>query len=77
MTFKDWVTQQRVRRLYRRINFAKANLEIIRNFCPHNEIEVVDYSPREGMVLEQSKVCAICGEFIDYEGITMANASVN
>ena len=58
-------TQRKVRRQYRRINNAKAQLEIIRMFCDHKNVERVNYEVRAGQVLEGSVVCTECGELID------------
>lgn len=77
MKLGDRITQRKVRRLYRRIGFAKARLELIRGLCDHNHIEMADYEARPGLILTNSKVCSICGELIDHELLTMSNVSIN
>ena len=58
-------TQRRVRRQYRRINNANAELTIIRMMCEHENVERVNYEYRVGCIVEGTVVCADCGEVID------------
>lgn len=58
-------------RLYRRINFANAELEILRRFCPHKNLERVNYEVRVGLIIEGQIICADCGEVIQDEDYTV------
>ncbi len=60
-------TQRRVRRQYRRINNANANLQIIRMMCDHENLERVNYEVRVGHINEGMICCADCGEVIEDE----------
>jgi formylmethanofuran dehydrogenase subunit E len=65
MTRREQRRKRKVQKLYRRINNAKAELEIIRMFCGHKEIERVNYEWRVGQITEGQVICSICGEVID------------
>jgi hypothetical protein len=60
-------TQRKVRRQYRQINNAKAELQFIRIMCEHENLERVNYEWRVGQITEGQLVCADCGEVIHDE----------
>ncbi len=73
----DIIVRAKVRKLYREIDEAEDKLLAIRKQCPHNHIEVGDYEVRAGLILNESKICSICGEFLGNEQLTFTIASVN
>lgn len=77
MSYKEKITQLRVRRIYRDLNILDEKLKTIRDICKHRHIITVDYEVRAGMILEGSKICDVCGELLEHKLLTMSNASIN
>ena len=67
MDEKHEIIKAKVENAYERIKDAEKVLEEMREECKHLETEMSTYSPRPGQFWEDTEICSICGEVVNFE----------